>query len=97
MESLAELKKELTDWIDQRIKTGETEANTLLMADLDTRFAKLENGLNDLGTMMSQVSKDVGGVADSVSKLFESVLAIPQSIVDQIDAAIGRINPFHLP
>lgn len=97
MQSIDELKDHLTTWLDGRIdeavKTAVAEANKDLTAYLDTRFGNVEKGINDTGTMISGVSRDVGTVTDSVSKLIESVVAIPQSIVDQI----SKLNPFHFP
>lgn len=97
MQSIDELKDHLTTWLDGRIdeavKTAVAEANKDLTAYLDTRFGDLEKGINDTGTMISGVSRDVGTVSDSVSKLIESVIAIPQTLADQI----AKFNPFHLP
>lgn len=97
MESIEELKAHLTTWLDGRIdeavKTAVAEGNRDLTAYLDTRFGNVEKGINDTGTMIGGVSRDVGTVMDSVSKLIESVVAIPQTIVDQI----AKFNPFHLP
>lgn len=101
MESLADLKKELTAWFDERIdhavKTAVDQANKDLMADLDSRFGNLEKGLNDLGVMTSAVSRDVGGVSDSVARMVESVVAIPEQMAEAVTKAIGGFNPFHLP
>lgn len=84
-------------WVDARIegavKAAVAEGNKDLTAYLDVRFGAIERALNDTGIMVSGVSKDVGTVGDSVTKLFASVLAIPQGIVDQI----SKLNPFHLP
>lgn len=97
MENLTELKTELTTWFDARIKTAVDEGNTALMADLDKRFAGVEKGVSDMGVMLSAVSRDVGGVTDSVAKLMESVLAIPTSLAQTVEDTINRLNPFHLP
>lgn len=94
MESLSELKQELTEWFDQRIKTAVDDGNADLMKDLDTRFGTLEQGINDLGATMSDVSKDVGGVSDSVAKMATTLLAIPTQIGQEVLAAIGNLNPF---
>lgn len=97
MNSIEDLKEHLTAWLDERIdeavKAAVAEANKDLTAYLDTRFGNVEKGINDTGTMISGVSRDVGTVTDSMTKLAESVLAIPQSIADQI----AKFNPFHLP
>lgn len=97
MESFNEMKHDLGEWVDARIdeavKTAVAEANKDLTEFIDTRFARVEEGLNDVGITVSGVSKDVGTMMDSVTKLFESVVAIPQRIVDQI----SHLNPFHLP
>lgn len=97
MKSVDEYEAELGEWLDARVqnavKTAIAEANTDLTAYLDTRFGKLEAGLDDVGTTVSGVSKDVGTVADSLTRLGTSLLAIPQSIVDKL----GQFNPFHLP
>lgn len=97
MESIKQYEEEFGKWIDERaanaVKVAVTEGNKDLTAYLDTRFGDLEKGINDTGTMIGGVSRDVGTVMDSVSKLIESVLAIPQTIVDQI----SKFNPFHLP
>lgn len=97
MESIKQYEEEFAQWLDARIaeavKAGIAEANKDLTAYLDTRFGDLEKGINDTGTMISGVSRDVGTVTDSVSKLIESVVAIPQAIVSQI----SNLFPFHLP
>lgn len=89
--------KDVQAWVDERIdkavKTAVAEGNKDLTAYLDSRFGTLEKGINDTGVMVSAVSRDVGGIADSVSKLIETVVAIPQGIMDKI----GQFNPFHLP
>lgn len=93
--------KDVQAWVDERIdkavKTAVAEGNKDVIAYLDSRFGTLEKGINDTGVMMSAVSRDVGGVADSVSKLFDKVLAIPTAIAGQVEDTINRINPFHLP
>lgn len=97
MESLADLKTELTEWFDERIKTAVDEGNKDLMTDLDTRFGNLEKGVNDMGVMLSGVSRDVGGVSDSVAKLMSTVLSIPTSLAQTVEDTINRINPFRIP
>jgi hypothetical protein len=101
MESIEELKEHLTTWLDGRIdgavKTAVDEGNTKLMEDLDTRFATLESGINNLGGTLSEVSKDVGGVSDSIAGLVQNVLAIPTSLAQVVTDTINRLNPFHLP
>lgn len=97
MEGFEEMKNDITTWLDGRIdeavKAAVAEANKDLTAYLDTRFGTLEKGINDTGVMIGGVSRDVGTVMDSVSKLIESVVAVPQSIIDQI----SKLNPFRLP
>lgn len=97
MESIKQYEEEFGKWIDERaaaaVKVAVAEGNKDLTAYLDTRFGNLEKGINDTGTMISGVSRDVGTVTDSVSKLIESVVAIPQAIVSQI----SNLFPFHLP
>lgn len=97
MESLDELKEHLTTWLDGRIdeavRTAVAEGNKDITAYLDLHFGKVEKGIDDTGVMIGGVSRDVGTVMDSVSKLIESVVAVPQSIMDQI----AKFNPFHLP
>jgi hypothetical protein len=97
MESIEELKQHLTTWLDGRIdeavKTAVAEGNKDLTAYLDTHFGKVEQGINDVGTTVDGVSKDVGTVADSLTRLATSLLAIPQSIADKIT----QLNPFHFP
>jgi archaellum component FlaC len=97
MGSIKEYEEEFGKWVDERaanaVKVAVAEGNKDLIAYLDTRFGNVEKGINDTGTMISAVSRDVGTVMDSVTKLVESVVAIPQSIVDQI----AKLNPFHLP
>lgn len=86
MQSLDDLKKELTEWIDGRIDEAIDRGNEDLLKDLDTRFALL-------GTAVNDTAKNVAAVSDSVTKLIQSVIAIPQGILDEMQ----KFNPFHLP
>lgn len=97
MESIKQYEEEFGKWIDERaanaVKAAVAEANKDLTTYLDTRFGGLEFTLNNVEGVTNSMAKDLGNVVDSVAKLVESVVAIPQGIVDQI----SKFNPFHLP
>lgn len=97
MESLSDLKKELTEWLEEFIRTAVDEGNKDLMNDLDTRFKSLEDGINELGITVGDVSKDVGGVANSLTGLAQQIIAIPAGIAQTITDTIKNLNPFHFP
>jgi hypothetical protein len=90
-DELAKLKKELTEWFDQRIDEAVDRGNADLMKDIEPQFNSVLTSVSVVSQQMTSLfaseSKDIASVSDSLAGLLNAALA-------PITVAIQKITSF---